>query len=73
MKQLLCLIIVLTTLSRLSFAEEPVARSAREFLATYCLDCHSGDTPEADINLDVKEIAWTSIIRQNGGPEFLML
>jgi len=58
MKQLFCLIIVLTTLSRISVAEEPIARSAREFLATYCLDCHSGDTPEADINLDVKEIAW---------------
>lgn len=58
MKQLLCLIIVLTTLSRFSVAEEPIARSAHEFFANYCLDCHSGDAPEADINLDVKEIAW---------------
>lgn len=58
MKQLLCLIIVLTTLSRFSVAEEPIARSAHEFLANHCLDCHDGDAPEADINLDVNEIAW---------------
>lgn len=58
MKHLLCLIIILATLTRAGFAKEPIANSAREFIASYCLDCHSGDDAEAGIRLDVKEIAW---------------
>ena len=58
MKQQLYLFIALAALSRASFAAEPITRSAREFLATHCLDCHSGDDAEADIHLDINEIAW---------------
>lgn len=58
MKHLLCLIIILATLTREGFADEPIANSAREFIASYCLDCHSGDDAEAGIHLDVQEIAW---------------
>ena len=38
--------------------ETPVM--AKAFLATYCLDCHSGDEAEHDINLDVGSIAWNT-------------
>jgi len=59
MKQLLCLFIALSTLSRVGFAAEPIATSAREFLTNHCLDCHSGNDAEAEIDLNVSEIAWS--------------
>ena len=40
-------------------AAEPISSSTRDFLATYCLDCHRGEMPEGDVNLDVGQIAWT--------------
>lgn len=47
-------------LARVSFAEEPIAKSARDFLSNHCLDCHSGDNAEAGIQLDVQQIAWSN-------------
>lgn len=52
-------------------------KTVKPFLSLYCVDCHSGDDPEAGVNLQLKQAPdlalhldeWTSVLQKVGGHE----
>jgi hypothetical protein len=54
----LCLFSEVSLGSR-AFAGERIPENARLFIDRFCLDCHSGDDPEADLDLEMNSISWS--------------
>jgi hypothetical protein len=42
-----------------AFAAERLPENARSLIDRFCLDCHSGDDPEGDLDLEVDSISWS--------------
>ena len=54
----LCIVTALFAKSR-AFAAEVIPKNALSLIDRFCLDCHSGDDPEGDLDLEVESITWS--------------
>jgi hypothetical protein len=56
------------------FAGETIPKGSWEFISRYCTDCHDAEMNEGELNLDFKEIDWTSeSVRKHWGDVYEMV